>query len=170
VPAATRARNPRVRAWQMPSLFLAPAMPAAASKKTSNVGMGSLLANYSMSYHELNIPPATHHLFAHRGSGTLLRISSSPPSCGWREIERRHTITQIPTQPSFLTYQHHSFLCAQLLRQGHTYYATHTIYFAEDKYSSWRHRTDLTICVSYTCFPLVLRTETKKGKVLTVYE
>jgi hypothetical protein len=74
----------------MPLLFLAPAMMAAASRKTSNVGMGSWLANYSMSYHELKIPSAAHHLYAHRGSCTLPRISSSPPSCGWRVSERRH--------------------------------------------------------------------------------
>jgi hypothetical protein len=60
--AATRATNPRVRAWQMPSLFLAPAMMAAASRKTSNVGMGSWLANNSMPYHELKIPSTAHHL------------------------------------------------------------------------------------------------------------
>jgi hypothetical protein len=35
----------------MPLLFLAPAMMAAASRKTSNVGMGSWLANIRRSYY-----------------------------------------------------------------------------------------------------------------------
>jgi hypothetical protein len=114
----------------MPLLFLAPAMMAAASRKTSNVGMGSWLANFSMSYHELMIPFAAHHLSAPGGSCTLPRISSSPPSSGWRESERRH-ITNI---------------------------------FLEDKHSSWYHRTDLTVCVSYTCSPLVLPSDGNKQR------
>ena len=83
---------------------------------------------------------------------------------------RERTETHYDPRPSLLTYQYHTFLFApKNAVTGHKYCATHTIYFAEDKRSSWHHRTDLTVCVSYTCFPLVLPSDgNKEGKVVAL--
>ena len=73
----------------MPLLFLAPATMAAASRKTSNTGIASWLANYSMSYHELKIPAATHHLYAHRIVHTPSHLLFA--TIIWLERERTET-------------------------------------------------------------------------------
>ena len=103
-----------------------------------------------------------HHLVGERANGDTLLL----PLLKHNLVSSRINIMLCPT--------HVSLSSPKTAVQGHAYcgkYDSHTIYFVQDKHSSWHHRTDLAVCVSYTCFPLVLPSVgNKEVKVVAIYD